>query len=318
MSSGPKNLLTTMRKAIVLLTLDECGVPSLLRKGLSDYRHFPTRGKKALRAATELGITERSSDGCIRWSTDYESVGARVEDWKQFIAVVKHHVTYLDLIQRKATSQSPLSPARVQAQSDPSAYRAYLEGVAESHRDRARAFSLLGPLRNARNLVDLGGGIGAYSLAWVRSKRMRIATLLDLPEVIDMLDANNSRLEARLRFHAADLTKISSLPKGDVYLLANVLHLFRGWRSILRNVLALMPGNSQLAVLEATSQGAPGAFFDLQVHLRSAQGGGLIEPTSLEKFLRQCGLQDLSRRELDMVVDPLDREYWLWLGTKTA
>ena len=133
--------------------------------------------------------------------------------------------------------------------------------------------------------------------------------------MIKMFATCPPRPKRQLRFQAADLTQLESLPRGEVYLLANVLHLFREWRSILRNVLSHMPANAQLAILEATAVGASGAFFDLQVHLRSARGGGLIKPARLEEYLFRCGLE-LSRSELGIVKDPLDREYILWLGTK--
>jgi hypothetical protein len=307
-----------MKTGVVLLTLENCGISSRLFEGIYDRRGLSMKGRKAIRAATELGIAEQDTDGCIHWNADYQAIAADKADWKQFLAIMKHHVTYLNLVQVGATSQITGSTAQAQARADPYAYRAYLEGVAESHRDRAEAFARLAPLQDVRSLVDLGGGLGAYSTAWVDSHPLRVATLLDLPEVIEMLATCPPRLGTRLRFHAADLTKIASLPKGEVYLLANVLHLFRGWRKILRNVLSLMPANAQLVVLEATPAGASGAFFDLQVHLRSVRGGGLLKPATLENFLFDCGLRAFARRELGTVKDPLDREYSLWLGTKRA
>ena len=315
--TNPKEILQAMKTAVVLLTLERCGLSSTLCEGISGREKFSVRGRKAIRAAIALGIVELTVDGCIRWSADYETLVDNKADWKQFVAVMKHHVTYLNLIQERGNLRIKGSAAQAQVRANPDAYRAYLKGVAESHRNRAWTFARLAPLRDMRTLIDIGGGLGAYSTAWVDSHPLRISTLLDLPEVIDML-APPPRPGGHIRLQEVDLTKIIALPEGEVYLLANVLHLFRGWRKILRTVLSLMPANARLVVLEATNTGSSGAFFDLQVCIRSERGGGLIQPASLEKFLLCCGLDELSREELGSAQDPLERQYNLWLGIKRS
>jgi len=81
-------------------------------------------------------------------------------------------------------------------------------------------------LRNRRHLLDVGGGSGAYSVAFCRKNINLRATILDLPEVAKIAEAiiKNNALNSRISVQAGDLM---SSPWGspDAILLSNVLHM---------------------------------------------------------------------------------------------
>lgn len=81
------------------------------------------------------------------------------------------------------------------------------------------------PLVSARTLLDLGGGTGIYSIAFLKRNPHLAATVLDRPEVLRIAEEFRTRyqVENRLDLVAGDMLT-DDLPKSDVILLSNVLH----------------------------------------------------------------------------------------------
>jgi len=82
------------------------------------------------------------------------------------------------------------------------------------------------PLDGARRLLDVGGGSGIYSIAWLRKHRGLQAVVWDRPEVLkvaaEMAEAYG--VADRLELVAGDMFR-DPVPEGaDVVLLSNVLH----------------------------------------------------------------------------------------------
>ncbi|MCC6144687.1 MAG: hypothetical protein IT368_12845 [Candidatus Hydrogenedentes bacterium] len=113
---------------------------------------------------------------------------------------------------------------------DPGSQRAFILGMADTARESADL--LLKTIDRApyHRLLDLGGGPGSYSIAFVRAGENRRATIADLPqtlcitrEVVDHAGAAEA-----IDLAEVDLTK-DALPGGhDVMLLSNVIHCFSG------------------------------------------------------------------------------------------
>lgn len=92
----------------------------------------------------------------------------------------------------------------------------------------AKAFGQIGPILSAydfsqfNRIVDVGGGRGHLIRAILRACPNTTGTLFDLPHVVEA-----ARLEGdeggRLQFEAGDFFK-DSLPKGDGYILMEVVH----------------------------------------------------------------------------------------------
>ncbi|MEQ8602605.1 MAG: methyltransferase [Marivibrio sp.] len=97
--------------------------------------------------------------------------------------------------------------------------------------ERARLFHLgealqALDLRGAGSLLDLGGGLGTYSLAFCETYPDLVCTLFDLPAAIDLARAEIARhpVQDRIRLIAGDFTRDALGGPYDVVFMSNVLH----------------------------------------------------------------------------------------------
>ena len=82
------------------------------------------------------------------------------------------------------------------------------------------------PLDDARLLLDVGGGSGIYSIAWLQQHPRLQAVVLDRPEVLKVASEMAGRygVADRLQLQSGDMFE-GPLPSGaDVILLSNILH----------------------------------------------------------------------------------------------
>jgi hypothetical protein len=108
------------------------------------------------------------------------------------------------------------------------------------------------PLHDARCLLDVGGGSGLYSIAWLQRHPSLSAVVWDRPEVLKVAAelAAAEGVAARLECRAGDMFT-DEVPAGcDVVLLSNVLH---DWdvpecRTILRRCASVLPRGGRLLI----------------------------------------------------------------------
>jgi len=305
-----------LRRATILLASDRSGLKASL-----DERQFllistmDGTSARLLKAGTVLGLFESGENGSYSWSPDYSWVRTDSDGWKQLIAIIRHQLSYTDLVDCPTFwIDTPLSPA-AQLARDPEAYEAFLRGVASSHRQHARWLSQIDVLKDRRNMVDLGGGLGTYAIAWVGSSRTRHATIIDLPAVADLLTDLLQEHRGQLKFIGADLNDSVELPATtDFVLFANVLHLIPSWPTLLARTVRTLQKDTIVGIFEADPQTPQGMLFDLQVHLRSGRLAGLLQPDTVTDKLTDLGLRNITRLTTADPKDPFQREYRLWLG----
>ncbi len=81
------------------------------------------------------------------------------------------------------------------------------------------------PLSGASVLVDVGGGSGIYSVALLTKNPGLRAVIVDRPEVLKIAQemAESYGVADRVDYHPGDMFHMP-LPRGDVFLLSNILH----------------------------------------------------------------------------------------------
>lgn len=307
-----KELLTNLRKSVVLLAADTWGLREILLQGYDIPRTPVNTSDRIVLAAEALGMAEGNP---LKWVEPYYSLAFQTSEWNRTISVIEHQQTYLRLARSVAKGgKEYLFPSK-QLASSPEEYLSFLKGVDASHWSHAEWLSNLPEFKGAVHLVDLGGGLGTFSRAWIHSRSDRRATLVDLPDVealLSMYGGSNERIE----FLGADLLQYPIIPNGDLYLLANVLHLLPGWNEVVRKVVEQASKHSLVAIMEANPSGPEGRLFDLQVHLRSGGNTGLLQPVDINLILISLGLLNVHCLENFDDNDPFQRKYHLWIGQK--
>ena len=107
------------------------------------------------------------------------------------------------------------------------------------------------PLDDARVLLDVAGGTGIYSIAWLLRHPNLRAIVWDRPEVLKVAVemAESFGVADRLEARAGDMFKDPVPEKADVILLSNVLHdwdVADCWVLVSRCAAALRPGGRLL------------------------------------------------------------------------
>ncbi len=157
-------------------------------------------------------------------------------------------------------------------------------------------------LDGVRDLSDIGGALGTYSLELCLRHPGLQATVLDRPEVIPLTREEIARYELEDRVHAQAGSYLEPpYPEADLVLLANVLHQ-EAPESAARMVRfaaeATRPGG-RVAVVEFTLEDdrchpLSGAVFAINMRL----SGETYSEAELRRFLQDAGLEDLRRTDL--------------------
>lgn len=151
------------------------------------------------------------------------------------------------------------------------------------------------------SLVDLGGGAGAYTQAFLDGDPARHATLVDVPDIIELA---RERLDAsRVAFVASDIVE-AALGAHDIALLANVLHLHGpamcarlvriAARSVERGGCVVL---KDLRVDDGRMGPLEGLLFALNMALYTDEGS-VYETAQLGAWLVEAGLVDVAEHRL--------------------
>ena len=157
-----------------------------------------------------------------------------------------------------------------------------------------------------KRLLDVGGGSGAYSIAFARSSPELSAEVFDLGTVVPIADRHiaDAGLGDRVRTRVGDLTRDALGTGYDLVLLSAICHMLGpdGNRDLLgRARAALVPGGRvviQDHVMEEDKT-APraGALFAINM-LVGTPSGGTYSEAEYRAFLENAGFSEVRRIRL--------------------
>ncbi len=266
----------------VFLTAAELDLFTLLAdRPLSLEEAAATRGadRRALGvlldALTAMGLLEKTGG---RWTTPAALVpllSSRSE--RSLLPLALHSVNLWDRWSRLTESVSGARP--VVGDGWTRSFIGAMHAVAAPQADAIVA--AVGP-GGTRRLLDVGGGPGTYTLAFLRAVPDLRATLFDLPEVVEIARENTSRagLVARVDLVAGDL-RTDPLPGGhDLAFVSAIVHMLgpAGNVALFRKVHdALVPGG-RIVVRDhvmSPDRTAPraGALFAVNMLVGTKEGG---------------------------------------------
>jgi SAM-dependent methyltransferase len=152
---------------------------------------------------------------------------------------------------------------------------------------------------DSQRIVDVGCGNGTLTTAILNANPHLAGTLFDLPHVVEQArgTVQAEGLADRCDFASGDFFE-SVTPRGDVYILKNIIHDWDDERSttILRNIRQAMPDTGRLLIVEMVVQPgnepSPAKMFDITMLV--AEGGQERTEAEHAKLLQAAGFR-LSR-----------------------
>lgn len=142
---------------------------------------------------------------------------------------------YLALMQRQWSEWSHLTeviragrPVDSQEPETPEYRRSFTWAMHHRSMQSARDVAQQMALKDARSLLDLGGGPGTYALAFLRRNPTLYATIMDRSAALDVARTLAQRLsyKTRLTFQSGDFLREPIPGNFDVVWYSNVLHIY--------------------------------------------------------------------------------------------
>jgi len=178
--------------------------------------------------------------------------------------------------------------------------------IAAMHRNAAQRAPLLVQAIGAervQRLLDVGGGSGAYSIAFARENPALRADVLDLATVVPIAERNAAEagLSDRIRARVGDLAR-DDLGQGyDLALLSAICHMLgpEEVQGLLRRVWAALSPGGRVAIQDhvmAEDRTAPraGAMFAVNMLVGTPRGGTYTE-AEYRAWLMGAGFADVRR-----------------------
>ena len=159
---------------------------------------------------------------------------------------------------------------------------------------------------SVRRMLDVGGGSGAYAIAFAHANPRLAAVVLDLPTVLPIAEGHiaEAGLSQRVTTRAGDLRKDDFGRDFDLVFLSSICHMLgpEGNRDLLaRAARALAPGGRvviQDFILEPDRTGPKQAVLFAINMLVGTEAGSTYTEAEYAAWLTAAGLSDLQRIRL--------------------
>jgi (2Fe-2S) ferredoxin/ubiquinone/menaquinone biosynthesis C-methylase UbiE len=174
----------------------------------------------------------------------------------------------------------------------------FIAAMDHNARGRARAVAQAVGLNGEKRMLDLGGGSGAYSIAFVKTASALRSEIVDMPEVVPIAEEHirQAELSDRISTRAGDMLQVPLKPASyDVILLSAICHMFSPEenRQLLNRAHAALAPHGRLVisdfVLDADKTSPRFAtLFALNMLVGTRAGASYSEP-EYEKWLKAAG-----------------------------
>jgi ubiquinone/menaquinone biosynthesis C-methylase UbiE len=160
-----------------------------------------------------------------------------------------------------------------------------------------------------RSLLDLGGGAGTYSAAFLDAHPHATATLVDFGDVLALARTHLADFGARVHYRNGDASAVDAGTDHDVVLLSNLLHL-HGPAHCARIVAAAARATApdgmivikDLRVDEDRRGPLPGLLFALNMAIYTGEGD-VYTVSQLRTWLTAAGFAHIEERTLAAAPD---------------
>jgi len=305
------DMARAFQRSRVLLTGYELGLFTVLGD----------ESKTSFEVATALGTGDRATDRLMnalsaigllekkrgRFSNSPLASRVLVKDKPDFMAGLMHSVHLWDswstLTQAVRHGKSVVS--RDTNEWGEERLTAFIASMHQRACQQAPALVALLDLSGVSRVLDIGGGSGAYSMAFARAKEVIKATVFDLPNVIALSrgyiekEGLSNKVEAVAGDYNAD-----ELGSGfDLVFLSAIIHINspEGNRELIRKGAEALNPQGQMVIQdfvmdEGRTTPALGALFALNM-LVATESGDTYTESEIRMWMEEAGLPDVVRKD---------------------
>ncbi len=182
----------------------------------------------------------------------------------------------------------------------------FIAAMDRNAKERAAAVVQAVGANGAKRMLDLGGGSGAYSIAFARAVPELNSEIMDLAEVVPLTQGHirQARLSGRIRTRVGDMLRDPLGENYDLILVSSICHMFsveenrtlfeRAYRALARGGRFVV----QDFILQPDKTGPRfAALFALNMLVGTRGGGSYSEPEYAE-WLRDAGFSEIRRVHL--------------------
>ncbi len=190
------------------------------------------------------------------------------------------------------------------AQRDESRVKSFIAAMDHGARGRVRAITQALQLNGTRRMLDLGGGSGAFSIAFAKAVPALHSEIIDLPEVVPIAEGHVAKagLSDRITVRPGDMLTVD-LPHAsyDLVLLSSICHMFSPEenRALFKRARAALASKGRIAISEfivdpdkASPRSA--TLFALNM-LVATNGGSTYSEPEYEAWLKAAGFGEVKR-----------------------
>jgi len=197
-------------------------------------------------------------------------------------------------------------PSRALNRSDSSRVRAFIAAMHRNAAERSRYVVAAVPAKRARRMLDVGGGSGAYSIAFANAHPKLQVDLLDRPEVLPIAQAHieEAGLADRIQTRAGDLRQDTLGTNYDLILLSAICHMLSPQenQNLLQRAFHALACKGRIVIqdfLLRADKTAPrsGAVFAVNM-LVNTPGGNTYSDKEYASWLRAAGFSRISKIRL--------------------
>ncbi len=180
----------------------------------------------------------------------------------------------------------------------------FIAAMDHSARGRVRAIVQAVGVNGARRMLDLGGGSGAYSIAFAKVAPELHSEIIDMPDVVPIAQKHiaDAGLADRVSVRSGDMLSADLPPQGyDFVLLSSICHMFSPEENqalLARAHAALMPKGriaiSDFIVDPDKASPRSAALFALNM-LVATRGGATYSEPEYEAWLNAAGFNEIKR-----------------------
>jgi 3-hydroxy-5-methyl-1-naphthoate 3-O-methyltransferase len=201
-------------------------------------------------------------------------------------------------------SEAMKAGTSVAPRSDNGWVKPFIAAMDLNARGRARAMAQAVGVNGAKRMLDLGGGSGAYSIAFAKTAPALECEIIDMPEVLAITQEHirKAGLAGRVTTRPGDMLSVAlEAGKYDLVLLSAICHMFSPEenRRLLKRAYDALASGGRLVISDFVlepEKTAPrfGALFALNMLVATQAGSSYSEP-EYTAWLKEAGFTETKR-----------------------